>query len=98
MKVTKIDAMHRLYGKEPGARCKDCCNLQRYTAGVHTVMKCKAYGATGSEATDWRAKYTACGLYNIPFEIMSLPAAFYLTERAPAAAEPPLPGQMRLEV
>ena len=98
MKVTKIDAMHRLYRKKPGARCKECCNLQRYIAGVHIVLKCKAYGATSSEATDWRANFTACGLYNIPFETVSLPEAFYLTERAPVQVEPPLPGQLRLEV
>lgn len=31
------------------------------------LRKCTVYGATHSEASDWRKKYEACGLYNKPW-------------------------------
>lgn len=30
--------------------------------------KCEAYGISASMATDWRLKWEACGLYNVPFD------------------------------
>ena len=43
--------------------CKECCNLitnfydKKY-------FKCRIYGNSCSEATDWRLKYEACGMFN----------------------------------
>lgn len=30
--------------------------------------KCKAYGNTGSEASDWAKRWLACGLFNKPWK------------------------------
>ena len=59
----KIEAMHERFGIFPDKRCENCSNLiQGDYHGVH-LRKCTVYGATHSEATDWRKKYVACGMY-----------------------------------
>ena len=59
----KIDAMHERCGILPDKRCEDCSNLiQGDYCGIH-LRKCTVYGATHSEASDWRKKYVACGMY-----------------------------------
>lgn len=67
----KLPAMHEVYGKSPQHKCRDCCNLTRIVTvgGVRrkVYLKCKAYGDSGGEATDWGLNFMACGLYNIPF-------------------------------
>lgn len=67
-KITKIAAMYREYGENEGAVCRDCCNYGMYNCGNHRVSKCSAYGLTHSTASDWNGGYTACGLYNMPFD------------------------------
>ena len=59
----KIEAMHERFGVMPGKRCEDCSNLiQGDYRGIH-LRKCTVYGATHSEASDWRKKYVACGMF-----------------------------------
>lgn len=60
----KIDAMHARFGVLPDKRCEDCCHLIKGYVGNTFVRKCTVYGATHSEASDWRKKYVACGLFN----------------------------------
>ena len=64
----KIDAMHGEYGLSTCGHCRDCCNFVHGRYHDHYLSKCVAYGLTHSEATDWRAKYLACGLFNKPFD------------------------------
>lgn len=64
----EIAAMHKHYGMATGYTCKGCCNLWRGLYRDKHYIKCKAYGLSHSEATDWRLKYLACGLYNLPFD------------------------------
>ena len=60
----KIDAMHSLFGVRPEYRCEYCTNLiTGYYRGIF-LRKCTVYGATHSDATDWRRKYVACGLFD----------------------------------
>lgn len=55
--------LHAAYGKGPaGAQCKTCVHLRRYRQSKGW-MKCAKALDTSSEATDWRAKWAACGLY-----------------------------------
>lgn len=61
--VRKIDLMHRLFGMCEGQRCVDCNHFSRHFYGK-TYFKCEIYGESASEATDWRMKYPACGLFN----------------------------------
>lgn len=57
----KIDKMHSMFGIKQGSICKDCKHLK---GGLNEYRKCRIYGVSASEATDWCLKYTACGLYN----------------------------------
>lgn len=73
MKNRKLPAMHEMYGIAQGHKCRDCCNIaQVITYGGKRsgkeYLKCKAYGDSGGEASDWGKNFLACGLYNIPFD------------------------------
>ena len=61
MTLRKIDLMHKLFGEIPDRKCKDCSNLIKDSWDYY---KCRCYGNTASSASDWRLKYTACGLFN----------------------------------
>ena len=60
--MSHIETMHNLFGKTEGKHCKDCDNLIKHGS----YYKCKYYGESSSNATDWRLKYDACGLFNKP--------------------------------
>lgn len=63
MTIRKIDLMHRQFGFSPGHKCRYCDNLIVQQAN-RRYYKCEVYGATDSEASDWRLSYDACGMYN----------------------------------
>ena len=90
--LRKIQLMHQMFGISEQNKCKDCCHFitERYRG--KNYHKCKIYGQTNSEASDFRCSYTACGLYNRPYdgdvEIISI--------RPKKDAEEPIEGQMRL--
>ena len=60
--MRKIEAMYHYFGHGEG-KCGDCSNLCTYKAS-HTWHKCKIYGESNSEATDWAKKWQACGMKN----------------------------------
>ena len=62
--MKKIDAMHAHFGVVPDKVCKDCSNFIHGRYRTRTISKCTVYGATHSEASDWRMKYVACGMFN----------------------------------
>lgn len=64
MATRKIDLMHKLFGEISNRKCKDCQHLHCYTAN-RKWYKCEVYGESSSEATDWRLKWTACGMIDI---------------------------------
>lgn len=59
----KIELMHYCFGKDEKHKCRDCDNLIKQIYN-RTYYKCSVYGETDSEASDWRLKYTACGMFN----------------------------------
>lgn len=59
----KIELMHQMFGKIEGKQCLDCSHLCSYTQS-RKWYKCEVYGLSSSEASDWRLKYPACGLFN----------------------------------
>jgi hypothetical protein len=61
----KIDAMHQYYGYGDGC-CQDCPHFVE-KLWDRKYFKCKVYGDSNSEATDWRKGYVACGLIDMPF-------------------------------
>lgn len=66
MAVRKIDLMHKLFGlsENEDDTCGKCKNLD----DVGSYYKCKHYGHSFSEATDFRLKYRACGLFNKDYD------------------------------
>lgn len=95
----KIDAMHTQYGKRSGKLCKDCDYLCSYTAN-RRWYKCRMYGVSSSEATDWRLSYVACGLIDHPGQ--EIDPRYTVLERL--KREPPrscrvvLDGQIEMEI
>ena len=60
MVARKIDLMHEMFGKAPGT-CKECFNFMPARGGY---SKCRIYGISKSEATDWNNRFPACGKKN----------------------------------
>lgn len=95
----KIDAMHQKYGLSTCGRCGDCCNFLHGRYHDRYLSKCAAYGLTHSEATDWRAKYLACGLFNKPFDQLQpkrRPLIETITRGGAEQDNAPLEGQISL--
>ena len=63
----KLAAMHARFGIDESHKCKDCNHLISYTAN-RRWYKCECYGNSSSEATDWRLKWIACGLFNQEYD------------------------------
>lgn len=63
MAVRKIELMYKRFGKTVEDKCEECQHFckDRYNDGI--LQKCKVYGLTHSEATDWKQSYDACGLF-----------------------------------
>lgn len=94
MALRKIDAMHHYYGYGSGL-CEDCPHFCRKVYGPKSWFKCKVYGTSSSESTDWRKGYTACGLIDKPFPDGDRP----VVERIVPSREPEqIPGQIEMEL
>ena len=63
MAIRKIDLMHKMFGLSPTEEdvCVKCKNFIHNKGGY---SKCKHYGYTHSEASDWKQKQRGCGLFN----------------------------------
>ena len=91
----KIDEMHRRFGVLPDKHCEDCSNLIKGYCGNTFVRKCTVYGATHSEASDWRKKYVACGMFDNEWNGREIIRA--LRNAGVKVPEQPLEGQMTME-
>ena len=91
----KIDEMHRRFGVLPDKRCEDCSNLIKGYCGNTFVRKCTVYGATHSEASDWRKKYVACGMYDKEWSGRIIIRT--IQNAGVKVPEQPLDGQMMME-
>lgn len=99
MAIRKIDLMHRTFGKCHGHTCRECSNLVEGRYHNKTLRKCKVYGLTHSEASDWAKRWTACGMFNKhytggPIIHLVRPER----KRTPGGTEEPLEGQISWEV
>lgn len=68
MILKKIDRMHSLFGKCEEYQCKECCHYMREKYRGKYYRKCLVYGDTQSVSSDWTGRYTACGLFNQPWD------------------------------
>ena len=94
----KIAAMHKRFGMCGALQCRGCCHLISGEWHDRRYHKCEIYGLSHSEATDWRLSWRACGMYNVPQDMDRwVPLIKQLSWQA-KPVEPPLEGQMRLEV
>ena len=59
----KAEHMYQHFGKCEGHQCRECMHFRGYEYSK-TYFKCKVFGDTGSQATDWGATLVACGLFN----------------------------------
>jgi len=95
--MKKIDLMYHLFGKKEGLHCCECKAFYRKRYGDRTYRKCKNYGDTQSESTDWKASYTACGL--APDGEYYGKLIIEIAKRGPKAKDDePLDGQMELDM
>lgn len=62
--MKKIDLMHAMFGTAEG-KCTECRHFEEHWNRDGKYFKCRIYGVSPSEATDWRKKYPACGLKNV---------------------------------
>ncbi len=58
----RIRVMHGMYGRTEGKTCRHCIFLEHYKMGA-SWLKCGRSKKTNSVATDWRAGWPACGLW-----------------------------------
>lgn len=62
--LRKIDRMHSLFGRCEGHTCGECNNFVTIQYRSVILKKCRIYGITHSEASDWAKNYTACKMFN----------------------------------
>jgi hypothetical protein len=64
LRRTRAAFMIRKYGPGPAAmKCSTCQFLERHGGGRRDYSKCRKYGVSSSESTDWSGKWAACALY-----------------------------------
>ena len=94
----KIEAMHRLYGEGPeGAQCKECDHLYQVYPTDRCYNKCKIYGSSCGESTDWRQKWPACGMFNKEPEPGYCPVITLLKHQPRIAKLEAIEGQIKME-
>lgn len=89
--IRKIARMHELFGMDPCHKCGQCSNFVsgRYRSKI--LRKCRVYGLTHSQASDWAKSWTACGMFGREYSGRN---AIELTDRKIAGE--PLDGQIGL--
>ena len=86
--LKKIDRMHELFGKDENHLCRECSNFERWQMSGSRVSKCRVYGVTNSEASDWAGRNTACGMFDRDYMGRKI-----IEVRASDDVVIPLPGQ-----
>lgn len=100
--LRKIDAMHSLYGvrqKMVDGRPATCGDCPHYHSGRYhdrILRKCKAYGMTHSEATDWKKSNEPCGLIDLSLPDNFVPVIDILKHKR-IQGEKLIPGQIKMD-
>ena len=89
----KINLMRSFFGASPNV-CGGCTNLNRSCVGRRTRYKCRVYGETRSEATDWAKSWPACGMFNREYSGPPMMGASIWRSAPQPEPEEPLDGQM----
>lgn len=99
MALRKQQLMYKQFGMCDGHVCGECSNLVEGRYHDKILRKCKVYGMTHSEASDWAKRWLACGMFNKTYTggpIMALVRP--VRKQTEATIEEPLEGQLTLEV
>ena len=88
----KDEAMREVYGIEAGV-CGDCPHFVNFFAGNKKLFKCKGYGVTSSEATDWKKSAIACGLFTSSIDGL-VPLIEQMKHKKKFDANKPVEGQI----
>ena len=91
--IRKLDLMHQKFG-ECNHLCGECENLISGKYHGKTLRKCKVYGLTHSEASDWAKRWPACGMFNHKYD--GQPIIELLKNGKQNEIEKPLEGQISL--
>lgn len=97
MALRKIDLMNRLFGVADGNACRECSNFVKGKYHDRTLCKCRVYGMTHSEATDWAGRWQACVAFNRTLNRQPV-VHEVRQERKKETNNAPLDGQISLEV
>lgn len=98
MAMRKIALMHRLFGVCEGHACRECSNLVKGRYHDRILTKCKVYGMTHSEASDWAVRWQACGAFNQAINRGPIIRDVVPDRRQKETDSSPLDGQMMMEV
>ena len=89
----KINAMHKRFGICWGEHCRDCDHCISGEWHGKQYHKCKLYGMSHSDATDWRLSWMAFGMFNVSVDTDKMNSV-YKTLSNKREPEPQLEGQM----
>ena len=98
MALRKIALMHKFFGKYYGHTCRECSNLVKGRYHDHILTKCKVYGLTHNEASDWAGRWQACGMFNRAWDKQPVMREVVQERKQKEADNAPLDGQISLEV
>jgi len=96
MAARKIDLMHQQFGVCDGHACRECRNFVSGDYHGKTLRKCKVYGLTHSEASDWAGRWLACGMFNREYTGRPVIELVQRGRREPKPTEGPLDGQISM--
>lgn len=88
----KIDLMYEIFGKIENGSCIACNHMLCVYGRSRKYYKCKAYGVTSSESSDWSHRHVACGL----FPDKPLPAVPVIQLARKRKLQEKIPGQINI--
>ena len=98
MAIRKIALMHRIFGASDEHTCRECSNFIKGKYHDRTLCKCRVYGMTHSEASDWSGRWLACGMFNKTWDKQPVMREVIPDRKQKEADNTPLEGQIRIEV
>lgn len=98
MALRKVDLMHKFFGKCYGHTCRECSNLVKGRYHDRILTKCKVYGLTHSEASDWAGRWLACGMFNRVWDKQPVIREVVPERKQKEVDNTPMEGQISFEV
>ena len=96
MAIRKIALMHRIFGVSDGHTFRECCNFVNGKYHDRTLCKCRVYGMSPSEASDWAGRWQACGAFNREISRGPVMREVVPERKQKEADNTPLEGQIRM--